>query len=94
MKDRPHKRRPYREKNTLAVDVAGRFKEGIGPEGKRYKYMTVATFNAAKKKWNDADEEENEETEDEDVESPYKEVLVEEHQIVVKTVKVVTSQES
>jgi hypothetical protein len=50
IKDRPHYRRPPRDENTLAVDVAGRFKEGQGPEGKGYKYMLIATFNASKKK--------------------------------------------
>ena len=55
IEDRPHRRRPDREENTLAVDVAGRFKPGVGPEGKQYKYTLVATLNAAKKKWNDAD---------------------------------------
>ena len=66
IKDRPHRRRPDREENTLAVDVAGRFKPGVGPEGKQYKYMLVATFNAAKKKWNDVEAEEDDEKEQKD----------------------------
>ena len=91
IKDRPHYRRPEREENTLAVDVAGRYQPGIGHEGKNYKYMLVATFNAAKKKCDDVEpEEESEEQTDES----YKDVLVEETQIVVKTVKELTSKEA
>jgi hypothetical protein len=90
IKDRPHRRRPEREENTLAVDVAGRYKPGIGPEGKTYKYMLVATFNAAKKKWNNVEAEDVEEKTDES----YKDVLVEETQIVLKTVKELTSKEA
>jgi hypothetical protein len=63
IKDRPHRRRPDHEEHTLAMDVAGRFRPGVGPEGKQYKYMLVATFNAAKKKWNDVEGREKEERE-------------------------------
>ena len=91
IKDRPHYRRPEREENTLAVDVAGRYKPGVGPEGKNYKYMLVATFNAAKKKWNNV---ETEEKSEEKTDESYKDVLVEETQIVLKTVKELTSKEA
>ena len=91
IKDRPHYRRPEREENTLAVDVSGRYKPGVGPEGKNYKYMLVATFNAAKKKWNNV---ESEEEAEEKTDESYKDVLVEETQIVLKTVKELTSKEA
>ena len=59
MKDRQHFRRNKngREENTLAVDVAGRFKIGLGPEGSGYKYLLVSTFDASKQKWKDLQEE-------------------------------------
>ncbi len=54
--------------------------------------MLVATFNAAKKKWNDVTSEE--EGAEEETDESYKDVLVEETQIVVKTVKEPTSKEA
>ena len=52
--------------------------------------MLVATFNAAKKKWNDVEAEEDDEKEQKD-DDPYKDVLVEETQVVVKTLKKIAS---
>ena len=52
VQDRPHYRRANdREENTLALDIAGRFKPGKGEEGGDYKYLLVATFKAAKWNW-------------------------------------------
>ena len=40
IKDRPHYRRSAdREENTLAIDIAGRFKPGKGEDGAGYKYL-------------------------------------------------------
>ena len=52
IKDRPHYRRANdREENTLAIDIAGRFKPGEGEEGGDYRYLVVATFKAARSNW-------------------------------------------
>ena len=58
IKDRPHYRRANdREENTLAIDIAGRFKPGKGEEGGNYKYLLVATFEAAKWNWQETQDE-------------------------------------
>jgi hypothetical protein len=50
IKDRPHYRKSAnREENTLAIDIAGRFKPGKGEDGNGYKCLMVATFRAINK---------------------------------------------
>ena len=45
IKDRLRYRRMHdREENTLAIDIAGRFKPGKGEDGGGYMYLMVATF--------------------------------------------------
>ena len=62
IKDRPHYRRANdREENTLAIDIAGRFKPGKGEEGGDYKYLLVAAFKAAKENWKEPSDEATEE---------------------------------
>ena len=62
IKDRPHyKRASDREENTLAIDIAGRFKPGRGEEGGDYKYLLVATFKAARGNWKEPQDEVTEE---------------------------------
>ena len=63
IKDGPHYTRASdREENTLAIDIAGRFKPGKGEEGGDYKYLLVATFKAARGNWKDTSDEATEET--------------------------------
>ena len=62
IKDRPHYRRMNdREENTMAIDIAGRFKAGKGEEGGNYKYLLVATFKAAKWNWQETQDKADEE---------------------------------
>ena len=67
IKDRPYYRRIHdREENTLAIDVAGRFKPGKGEEGAGYKYLTVATFRAVNRNWKEIPDEATEEAQKEE----------------------------
>jgi len=62
IKDRPHYRRSdNREENTLAIDIAGRFKPGRGEDGMGYKYLMVATFKAVNRNWKESTDEATEE---------------------------------
>jgi hypothetical protein len=62
IKDRPHYRRSdNREENTLAIDIAGRFKLGRGEDGMGYKYLMVATFKAVNRNWKESTDEATEE---------------------------------
>ena len=62
IKDRPHYRKSEnREENTLAIDIAGRFKPGRGEDGSGYKYLMVATFKAANRNWKEFTDEATEE---------------------------------
>ena len=62
IKDRPRYRRATdQEDNTLAIDIAGRFKPGKGEEGGDYKYLLVATFKAARGNWKEPSDEATEE---------------------------------
>ena len=77
IKDRPHYRRQTdREENTLATDIAGRFKAGKS-EGGNYKYLMVATFRAARWNWKETSDEVTEETQqaekqkEEDTDHPF-----------------------
>ena len=78
IKDRPHYRRQTdREENTLAIDIAGRFKAGKGEEGGNYKYLMVATFRAARWNWKETkdeateDEQQAEKQQEEDTDDPF-----------------------
>ena len=52
IKDQPHYRRSAdREENTLAIDIAGRFKPGRREDGNGYKYLMIATFKAVNRNW-------------------------------------------
>ena len=62
IKDRPHYRRTAdREENTLAINIAGRFRSGIGEEGGNCKYLLVAAFKSAKWNWLETQDEADEE---------------------------------
>jgi hypothetical protein len=61
VKDRPHYRRSAdREENTLARDIAGRFKPGKGEDDTGYKYLMIATFRAANRNWKEVPDEADE----------------------------------
>ena len=69
IKDRPRYRRANdREENTLAIDIAGRFKPGKGEEGGDYKYLLVATFEASRWNWKETSDEATEEKQRTEVE--------------------------
>ena len=69
IKDRPRYRRSTeREENTLAIDIAGRFRAGKGEEGGDYKYLLVATLRAAKWNWQQMPDEATEEKQSEEKE--------------------------
>ena len=54
MRDRGHPRKKdQREESALAIDVAGRFREGAGKDGSKYRYCLIASFNPRKETWND-----------------------------------------
>ena len=69
IKDRPRYRRSLdREENTLAIDIAGRFKPGKGEDGRGYKYFMLATFRAVNRNWKEVVDEATEETQKEEEE--------------------------
>ena len=58
IRDRRHPRRKdQREESVLAIDVAGRFKEGTGKESTKYRYALIASFNPRKETWKELDDE-------------------------------------
>ena len=69
IKDRPHYRRSAdREENTLAIDIAGRFKPGRGEDGNGYKYLMIATFKAVNRNWKEVTDEAPEEVQEKEKE--------------------------